>query len=43
MSERYPSYCCQECGDCIGWLGRFFQWLLGRFAPHSCKGSPHDR
>lgn len=21
----YPSWCCQECGEAIGYLGRFFQ------------------
>lgn len=21
--RRYPSYCCQKCGDQIGWVGRF--------------------
>jgi len=20
---KYPSYCCQKCGENIGWLGRF--------------------
>jgi hypothetical protein len=25
--KSYPSYCCQECGALIGYIGRFFQWL----------------
>ncbi len=32
MSD-WPSYHCQRCGACIGWLGRFFDdplwWLFG--------------
>jgi hypothetical protein len=20
--KKYPSYCCQNCGELIGWLGR---------------------
>ncbi len=31
---KYPNYCCQECGEIIGWLGRFFEWLLGKH--HVC-------
>jgi hypothetical protein len=23
----YPSFCCQECGEIIGWVGRFFQLI----------------
>jgi len=30
-----PSYCCQRCGECIGWMGRFFDFL-GLF-PHKCQ------
>jgi hypothetical protein len=29
---KYPSWCCQKCGEQIGWLGRFlFQFF------HKCK------
>lgn len=24
---NHPSYCCQKCGERIGWLGRFFQFI----------------
>lgn len=34
---KYPSYCCQKCGEPIGWLGRFFQWLPFKFLKHKCK------
>jgi hypothetical protein len=27
---KYPSYCCQKCGEHIGWLGRFILF-------HKCK------
>lgn len=27
---KYPSYCCQECGEMIGWLGRILHL-------HKCK------
>jgi len=27
---RYPSYCCQKCGELIGWLGRAMPF-------HKCK------
>lgn len=36
MSE-HPSYCCRQCGECIGWVGRAFQAVLGPYAPHDCK------
>lgn len=26
--RKYPSYCCQKCGACIGWLGRLIHFLL---------------
>lgn len=29
-AKVYPAYCCQECGEPMGYLGRFFEWLLGR-------------
>lgn len=25
VKSQYPNYCCQECGENIGYLGRFFQ------------------
>lgn len=30
---KFPSYCCQKCGECIGWVGRFV--FFGLF--HKCK------
>ena len=32
--KPYPSYCCQHCGDCTGWLGRFVEWMCG--VMHDC-------
>lgn len=32
---RFPSYCCQCCGDQIGWIGRFFQAVGLRL--HTCR------
>jgi len=23
----WPAWCCQTCGEVIGYVGRFFQWL----------------
>ena len=28
--QKYPSYCCQKCGELIGWIGRFLPF-------HKCK------
>jgi hypothetical protein len=36
--EEVPSDCCQECGEQVGWLGRFFQWI--RLPFHKC--GDHD-
>ena len=38
--NRYPSYCCQKCGDTIGWLGRFFNALLPGW--HKCPPTERD-
>jgi hypothetical protein len=27
MTGKFPSWCCQICGDPVGWLGRIFQFL----------------
>lgn len=35
LTEKYPSYCCQQCGAGIGWLGRFFQFL--KIPLHNCE------
>ena len=31
----HPSYCCQKCGEQIGWIGRFFQFI--RVPLHRCE------
>lgn len=33
--SAFPSWCCQRCGDNIGWVGRFI--FLGIL--HTCKKS----
>jgi len=30
---KFPSYCCQKCGENIGWLGRILKFT------HKCKKS----
>jgi len=35
----YPSYCCPKCGEQIGYIGRFFQFL--RIPLHRCKKKPY--
>jgi len=32
---NYPPYCCQKCGEQIGWIGRFFQFI--RVPLHRCE------
>lgn len=32
---NYPPYCCQKCGDQIGYIGRFFQFI--RVPLHRCE------
>ena len=32
MKERHSSWCCQKCGDDIGWIGRFVFPFF-----HKCK------
>lgn len=35
---KYPSYCCQKCGEQIGWLGRFVEFCLGWAGlRHACQ------
>jgi hypothetical protein len=33
--KLFPSWCCQYCGEHIGWLGRMLAKLLPRW--HVCK------
>ena len=35
--RKYPSYCCKTCGEPIGWLGRFFQWLPFKIFKQKCN------
>lgn len=37
LKSKYPSYCCQDCGECIGWLGRFVEWIYCGLVKHKCK------
>lgn len=37
---RFPSYCCQRCGESIGWTGRALQAVGLRL--HSCTFSPEQ-
>lgn len=41
QTTRHPSWCCQSCGQQIGWIGRMFQWLLGCKGLY-CTGRWHD-
>jgi len=36
---RYPFEYCQQCGEQIGWIVRFFQFL--RIPLHRCKKKPY--
>lgn len=31
VEGKYPGYCCQHCGETIGWLGRFIEKCLEQF------------
>jgi len=34
---KFEGWQCQSCGAPIGYLGRFFMWAFGPFAPHYHK------
>ena len=36
MTGKYPPYCCQECGELIGYLGRFFE-AINFWGHHRCR------
>lgn len=38
--DRVPLWMCPGCGACIGYIGRFFQWL--GLSPHSCTDPEDD-
>lgn len=33
-SRRFPTYCCQLCGEPIGYLGRAFEAVFGTLHKH---------
>ena len=35
MKKKFRSWCCQECGEHIGWLGRLIKLMLPQW--HTCK------
>lgn len=35
-NTELPGYCCQTCGECIGYVGRFFQKVPGMGFLHQC-------
>lgn len=38
MSNVPPPWACKRCGDSIGYLGRFIEWLLPfRMFHHDCR------
>lgn len=34
---KYESYECQRCGEPIGWLGRFIEWVSFEMIVHNCN------
>ncbi len=36
-NTELPGYCCQTCGECIGYVGRFFQWTRVMNFVHTCR------
>lgn len=36
-NTELPGYCCQTCGECIGYVGRFFQKVPGMGFLHTCQ------
>ena len=40
-SRQFPSWCCQRCGDQIGYLGRFVEFLYSPLL-WIVKGAFHD-
>ena len=37
FSSIYPNYCCKKCGECIGYLGMFIEWIYCGLIKHKCK------
>ena len=36
-NTEIPGYCCQSCGEPIGYVGRFFQWTRVMDFVHTCR------
>lgn len=36
-NTEFPGDCCQTCGECIGYVGRFFQWTRVMDFVHMCR------
>ena len=36
IHREYPPYCCQLCGECVGYIGRLFDAMFG-VRWHGCK------
>ena len=46
LPKEYESWQCQKCGEDIGYLGRFVEWIyknigLGFLVKHKCKNENH--
>lgn len=40
--KKYPSYCCQRCGSCVGYLGKIVEFIYYKIFrlkmfKHECK------
>lgn len=40
-TAKFPSWCCQHCGEHIGWLGRIIQKILPNW--HNCPDPYTDK
>ena len=43
--KKYPSYCCQRCGSCIGYLGKIVEFIYYKIFrlkmfKHKCELDP---
>jgi hypothetical protein len=42
FKSKYPSYCCQKCGEHIGLIGRFVEWICCGLIKHKCKSKTKE-
>lgn len=42
FKSKQPIYCCQKCGETIGWLGRFIEFISFGLVKHVCKSERVD-